>query len=51
MRKATVGQATNLPQVRQRMSRTAQGHVASSFMALLRDNSEVEDNRATYECN
>jgi len=51
MRKATVGQATNLPQVRQRMSRTAQGNVASSFMALLRDNSEVEDNRATYECN
>ncbi|MEL6969428.1 MAG: peptidylprolyl isomerase [Bacteroidota bacterium] len=51
IRKSAIGQATNLPLIRQRMSRTAQGHVASSFMATLRDGAEVEDNRNTYECN
>ncbi len=50
-RKATVGTATNIPQIRQRMSRSAAGNVASSFMALFRDSAEVEDNRSTYECN
>lgn len=49
--KPAVGQATNLPQMRQQMSRTAQGAVASSFIALFRESADVEDNRATYECN
>lgn len=49
--KSAIGQATNIPQIRQAMSRTAQGFVASSFMPLLRENAEIEDNRTTYECN
>lgn len=49
--KSALGQATNIPQIRQRMSRAAAGNVASSFMALFRENADVEDNRATYECN
>lgn len=49
--KPTVGAATNLPQVRQRMSNTARGQVASTFMSLFRDQADVNDNRSTYECN
>ncbi len=49
--KPAVGQATNLPQIRQQMSRAAQGDVASSFITLFRESADVEDNRATYECN
>lgn len=49
--KPAVGQATNIPQIRQQMSRSAQGNVASSFMSLFRKSAEVEDNRSTYECN
>lgn len=49
--KSTPAQATNLPQIRQQMNRTAQGNVASSFMTLFRQGADVEDNRATYECN
>ena len=51
IRKSALGQATNLPQIRQRMSRTAQGYVASTFIPSLRDGATVEDNRNTYECN
>ena len=50
IRKSALGQATNLPQIRQRMSRTAQGYVASTFIPSLRDGATVEDNRNTYEC-
>ena len=50
-RKAAIGQATNLPQIRQRMSRTAQGMVASYFMTALKESAKVDDNRTTFECN
>jgi peptidyl-prolyl cis-trans isomerase D len=49
--KPVLGQATNLPQIRQTFNRTAQGWVASSFMSLLRESADVEDNRNAYECN
>ena len=50
-RKTALGQATNLPQIRQRMSRTAQGMVASYFMTALTESAKVDDNRTTFECN
>ena len=50
-RKAALGQATNLQQIRQSMSRTAQGMVASYFMTALAEGAKVDDNRSTFECN
>ncbi|MEL7220772.1 MAG: peptidylprolyl isomerase, partial [Bacteroidota bacterium] len=49
--KPALGQATNLPQIRQTYNRTAQGWVASSFMSLLRGSADVEDNRNSFDCN
>lgn len=49
--KPALGQATNLPQIRQTYNRTAQGWVASSFMSLLRGSADVEDSRNSFDCN
>ncbi|MEZ4985871.1 MAG: peptidylprolyl isomerase [Saprospiraceae bacterium] len=50
-RKAVPGVATNLPQIRQRITRSAQGAVASYFLSSLRDAAAVEDDRSSFECN
>ncbi|MEM1215114.1 MAG: peptidylprolyl isomerase, partial [Bacteroidota bacterium] len=48
--KPALGQATNIPQLRQNMSSTAETWVSRSFVSLLRSSADVEDNRSTFDC-
>ncbi len=50
-RKTTLGQATNLPMIRQAMNRTAQGAVSSGFMVAMKAGADIDDDRASFECN
>ncbi|MCB0637436.1 MAG: peptidylprolyl isomerase, partial [Lewinella sp.] len=48
-RKPTLGQPTNLPRIRQTMNVTARNG-ATSLIVFMRDEAEVSDNRAAFEC-
>lgn len=51
MSKPAIGQATNLPAIRNRLTTTARTVVPGSFMRFWVDNMEIEDNRSNFECN
>lgn len=49
--KPVIGQATNLPQIRQSMSASSRSVVNSSFMSSFAQKATVDDNRASFDCN
>ncbi|RMF01010.1 MAG: hypothetical protein D6772_05505 [Bacteroidetes bacterium] len=50
-RKPPVGEPTNLPTIRKRLTTGTRAGVAGALMRFWREAAEIEDNRATFECN
>ena len=51
IRKADAGQATNLPQIRQRVNSRNRAQVPQFLVQFMRETVETSDNRSTFECN
>lgn len=50
IRKPTLGQATNIPQIRQRMNNSARVQVPGSLVRFMAESADVNDNRASFDC-
>jgi peptidyl-prolyl cis-trans isomerase D len=50
-RKPAVGQATNLPMIRNRLTTGTRAGVSVALMRYWLQSAEIEDNRSTFECN